>query len=180
MSLRENIQIFHPVDIDRYLEILKTEYGAREHPQKDGAFLINELPFYTPQLAEGYVFVLGFNMMALPHALLQALVDLIPSETQVCWVAEQELIMEAEIGTVRKQPKKSPGLEETDAHERTFPVSSISRADLQWIGFSDKEIAQLSDHDMRRIAHLMSSDTDAFWDELIHGTRKILTAVGET
>ena len=182
MSLRENTQIYHPVNIERYLEILKTEYGAQEHPQKDGAFLIDGLPFYMPQMAEGYVFVLGFNMMALPHALLRALIDypeLIPPETKVRWTAEQELVMEADMEVVRNQLAKSPWLE-TDPHERTFPVRSISRADLQWVGFSDEEIAQLSDHDMRQIAQLMDSAPDAFWDELVHHTQKILAGKRRT
>jgi len=161
---------------------LKDKPGSQEHPQKDNAFLIDGLPFYMPQMAEGYVFVLGLNMVALPHALLQALIDypeLIPPETRVRWMAEQELVMEAEIGTARKQFKQ-PSRLEADPYERSFPVRSISRADLQWLGFDDGEIAQLSDHDMHQIAHRMAGDTDAFWDELADCTQKILARKRET
>jgi len=107
MSLRENIQIFHPVDIERYLDILKTEYGALEHPQQSGAFLIEGLPFYAPQLAEGYVFVLGFNMVPLAHVIIQALAEhpeLVPESALVRWTQEQALILESELGALRMQP----------------------------------------------------------------------------
>ncbi len=100
MGLRENIQIFHPIDIERYLEMLKTAYGAQEHPQQAGAFLIEGLPFYAPQLAAGYVFVLGFNMLPLSHLIIQALAEhpeLIPENVLVRWTQEQELIFEKKI-----------------------------------------------------------------------------------
>lgn len=97
MSLRENIQIFHPLDVERYLEILKTEYGAREHPRQEGAYLIDGLPFYVPQQAEGYVFVLGFNMVPLSPLIIQALADhpeLISEDVLVRWSQEQNVIFE--------------------------------------------------------------------------------------
>lgn len=100
MSIRENIRIFHPVDIEQYLEILKTEYGAIEHPQQENAFLIDGLPFYAPQLAEGYIFVLGFNLMPLSQLIIQALVDhqeLISKSTKFQWTQEQDLIYEGEL-----------------------------------------------------------------------------------
>jgi hypothetical protein len=99
MSLRENIQIFHPLDIERYLQILKTEYGAREHPQQDGAYLIDGLPFYAPQQAEDHVFVLGFNMVPLSHLVIQALADhpeLISDDVLVRWTQEQDVIFEGQ------------------------------------------------------------------------------------
>jgi hypothetical protein len=97
MGLRENIQLFHPIDIDRYLDFLITEKGAKEHPQQAGAYLIDGLPFYKPQLAEVYVFILGFNMVPLSSMLIQALADypdLAPGNTRVLWTLEQDLIMD--------------------------------------------------------------------------------------
>jgi len=97
MGLRENIQLFHPVDVDRYLGILLSEYGAEEHPQQTGAYLIDGLPFYKPQQAEGYVFILGFNMVPLSSVLIQALADspeLAPGDTKVLWTQEQDLILD--------------------------------------------------------------------------------------
>ena len=100
MSLRENIQIFHPVDIERYLEVLKTEYGAQEHSQQKGAYMIDGLPFYSPQQAEGYIFVLGFNMAPLSHLIIQALTEcpgLIPEGTKISWTQEQYLLIEDKV-----------------------------------------------------------------------------------
>ena len=106
MSIRENIRIFHPIDIEQYLEILKTEYGAGKHPQQENTFLIEGLPFYAPQLAEGYTFVLGFNMMPLSHLIIQALVDrqeLIPQYTKVRWMQEQDLIFDGQLGDFKNE-----------------------------------------------------------------------------
>ena len=97
MGLRENIQLFHPIDIDRYLDILISEYGAEKHLQQDGAYLIDGLPFYKPQLAEGYIFILGFNKAPLSYVLIQALANypkLAPGNTRVLWMQEQELIVD--------------------------------------------------------------------------------------
>jgi len=97
MGIRENIQLFHPIDIERYLDILFTEYGAEEHSQQHGAYLIDSLPFYKPQQAEGYVFILGFYMVPLSSVLIQALADspeLAPGDTQVLWTQEQDLIVD--------------------------------------------------------------------------------------
>ena len=97
MSIRENIQIFHPIDIEEYLKILKTKYGAQEHPKQAEAFLIEELPFYAPRQAEEYVFILGFNMAPLSLVLIQALadsLDLAPKNTRILWTQEQYLIMD--------------------------------------------------------------------------------------
>ena len=97
MGIRENIQLFHPIDIDRYLNILVTEYGAEKHPQQAGAYLIDGLPFYKPQLAEGYVFILGFNMAPLSSVLIKVLADypeIAPGNTRVLWIQEQDLIVD--------------------------------------------------------------------------------------
>ncbi len=89
-------------------------------------------------------------------------------------------IMVTEHGPWLKETLASRWFKEADPAERTFPVRSISRVDLQWVEFSEEEIAQLSDHDMRRIALLLGSDTDAFWNELIFFTRKVLAEKRET
>lgn len=103
MSLRENIQIFHPVDVDRYLEVLKTEYSAQKHLQQKGAYLIDGLPFYAPQLAEGYIFIMGFNMVPLSHLLIRALAEhseLAPKRTMIRWTQEQDVIFKAILGKI--------------------------------------------------------------------------------
>jgi hypothetical protein len=97
MGIRENIQIFHAIDIDRYLDILIRKYRSEKHPRQDGAYLIDGLPFYKPLPAEGYVFILGFNMAPLSYVLIQALADypeLAPGDTRVLWTQEQDLVMD--------------------------------------------------------------------------------------
>jgi hypothetical protein len=100
MSTRENIQIYYPLDIEKYLEILKQEYGAEEHPAQPGAYLLEGLPFYLPQRAKEYVFILGFNQAPLSGTLMVALAehpDLAPGETFVQWTDEQELVIEGKL-----------------------------------------------------------------------------------
>ena len=97
MSIRENIQIFHPIDIEGYLNVLKKEYGAQEHPKQADAYLLDDLPFYKPQQAEGYIFILSFNMVPLSLVLIQALADspdLAPENIRILWTQEQYLILD--------------------------------------------------------------------------------------
>ncbi len=104
MSIHENIQIFHPVDIEQYLAILIREYGAIEHPEQADAYLLEEQPFYKPQVAEGYVFILSFNMRPLSYLLIQALAEhpeLAPMETKIVWTQEQELLLETTAGKIK-------------------------------------------------------------------------------
>ena len=106
MSIHENIQIFHPVDIEQYLALLLREYGATEHPEQAEAFLLEELPFYKPQMAEGYIFILSFNMRPLSYLLIQALADhpeLAPAETKIIWTQEQDLLLETTVGEVKNR-----------------------------------------------------------------------------
>ncbi len=108
MSYRENLEVYHPLDVEKYLEVLKTEHGAIEHPAQRGSFLIGEpkLPFYKPQKTEDHAFILGFNWVPLSASLLKALVDhpeLAPDETLIRWTEEQELIFEATLGDLRQR-----------------------------------------------------------------------------
>jgi len=108
MGIRENIQIYHQFDIDQYVEVLKAEYGVQDHPDKTGALLLNDLPFYTPQASneKDYVFILGFNYLPLPHVLIQALIEhpeLAPSTTFIRWTAEQDLVMEGNLEELQKR-----------------------------------------------------------------------------
>lgn len=108
MSIRENIQIFHKLDIEEYLEILEKEYGAREHPIQANSHLIDDpkLPFYQPTQCDEHVFIMSFNYAPLSSLLIQALIDhpeLIPQNALVRWTAEQELILENAIGELRSQ-----------------------------------------------------------------------------
>ena len=55
MSIRENIQVFHPISIEAYLDVLRDAYGLEIHPRQPDAYLIGGLPFYRPQQTEEYV-----------------------------------------------------------------------------------------------------------------------------
>lgn len=104
MSIHENIQIFHDVDVEKYLAILIREYGAIEHPQQADAYLLEKLPFHKPQIAEGYVFILSFNMRPLSYLLIQALADhpeLTPADAKILWTQEQELLLETTVGKIK-------------------------------------------------------------------------------
>ena len=67
---------------------------------------------------------------------------------------------------------------EDNPFERAFSVHSVSRADLQWLGFDERDIQQLRDYDMRRIAQLAGSDSDGFWDGIVFAARKVLDKKG--
>lgn len=106
MSVRENIQFFHPFDTKTYLDILKTEYGAKENPAQFGTYLIDdpELPFYEPKEIDAHISVLGFNYFLLSSLLIQAIVDhpeLVPDEALVRWTQEQDLVLEKTAGELR-------------------------------------------------------------------------------
>jgi hypothetical protein len=107
MSVRENIEASPPFDTKTYLEILKNEYRAREHPEQPGSYLIGnpDLPFYEPKQFGDHVTVLGFNYALLSNLLLQAIIDhpeLVPDETRIRWSQEQDLVMEKTAGELRK------------------------------------------------------------------------------
>ena len=106
MSVRENIQIFHQFDLDAYLEILKAEHGAKDHPGQSGCYLVDELPFYKPKQTDEYVFVLGFNYAPLPGLLIEALAshpELIPDDVLIRWTIEQELLLDTTMGEIRSK-----------------------------------------------------------------------------
>ena len=108
MSIRENIQFFHPFGVEEYLDILKKEYGARDHPIKTECLLIGdpELPFYKPRKQEDYISVMSFNYSPLSELLVKALIDhpeLAPDETVIRWTIEQDVILEETLGCLRNQ-----------------------------------------------------------------------------
>ena len=97
MSLHECIQIYHPLDIPRYLKALREDYQAIPHPKELNAFLVGTppLPFHHPHLREGYVSILSFNYAPLPYALLEVLVhhpEIVPAKTWIVWTFEQHLL----------------------------------------------------------------------------------------
>jgi len=107
MSLRENIQFFHQINIEKYLDVLKEEHDAQDHPSQPGALFIDEThPFYRPQQIDDHLSILGFNFTPLPDQLFQALIDhpeLAPDDTLVRWTQEQDLILETTLGELRNQ-----------------------------------------------------------------------------
>ena len=44
MSAIECIWIGHQIDVEQYLAILQTEFGAQVHPNEEGSFLIGDPP----------------------------------------------------------------------------------------------------------------------------------------
>lgn len=105
MSIRENIQFFHRFDPGEYLRILLDEYGAQPHPRQPGAFLVDGLPFYSPQQAEEHTFVLGFNMAPLSQVLIRAMIfhpELVPDNMFIRWTQEQDLVAEGALRDFRQ------------------------------------------------------------------------------
>lgn len=97
MSYREYLQIFHPLNIEAFLHVLTTEFGAWENPHEPESFVIDDppLPFYKPKQLEKHVSILGFNKTPLSHLLIVALIDhpeIAPPATIVRWMAEQEIV----------------------------------------------------------------------------------------
>ena len=110
MSVRENIQIFHQFDVETYLEILKTEHGAEDHPSQSGCYLLDDLPFYKPKQTDEYIFVLGFNYAPLPGLLIDALAnhpELVPDDVSIHWTIEQDLLLDTTMGEIRSKDKPS-------------------------------------------------------------------------
>ena len=112
MSIRENIEIYHPIDVDEYLSILRNEFNARNHPSQTGSFLIGKegLPFYEPRQVGDHISILSFNTVPLSDDLIQALInhpEIVGDEVVVRWTQEQELIVETTIGDLRKIAGKS-------------------------------------------------------------------------
>jgi len=107
MSLRENIQFFHQIDPEKYLDVLREEHSAQDHPSQPGSLLIEDThPFYTPQRIDDHLSILGFNYTPLPEQLIQALIDhpeLAPDDTLIRWTQEQDLILETTLGELRNQ-----------------------------------------------------------------------------
>lgn len=110
MSRRETIQLFFQLDVEEYLAVLQQNFGARNHPNQADSYLIDnpELPFYEPIESKDYAFIMGFNYAPLSALLIRALIDhpkLIPADTVVRWLEEQELLLECVLGEVREAGK---------------------------------------------------------------------------
>lgn len=101
MSIRESLQIYCMFNVDEYLEVLQKQYGTEFHPTQKGAFVVDGLPFYKPQKAEEYIFILSFNYMPLASALVWTLFEhpeLVPADTHIRWMQEQDLVFDGAIG----------------------------------------------------------------------------------
>ncbi len=61
---------------------------------------------------------------------------------------------------------------EYEAWNKSFEVSSVSRADLVQAGFPQELIAQLTDEQMERIAAKMGDyyNNQGYWDDLVAAT----------
>jgi hypothetical protein len=69
-----------------------------------------------------------------------------------------------------------PKKEQSSDWNKEFPLNSVSRADLKEAGFSDEQIAFISDEDMKAIANKMADwyDENGFWDDLLAITEALL------
>jgi len=109
MSIRENIQFFHQINPEKYLEVLREEHNAKVHPSQPGSLLIDEAqPFYQPQQIEDHLSILGFNYTPLPEQLIQVIIEhpeLAPDDTLIRWTQEQDLILETTLGELRKSAR---------------------------------------------------------------------------
>jgi hypothetical protein len=108
MSSIENIEVFCNIDVDQYLIVLLSEFGAQPNPLQPGTFLIDDppLPFYQPRQLDNRLSVLGFNYSPLSSLLILALIDhpeLAPAETIVRWSAEQEVVAQGTLSDLAKQ-----------------------------------------------------------------------------
>lgn len=106
MSVREIIRFFHQCSPNEYLSILKRERGMVDHPSQPDAFVVDNLPFYKPIQKSDYLYILSFNKIPLPSALIEAMVnypELIPDEILIYWTIEQELLLAASMGEVRRK-----------------------------------------------------------------------------
>jgi len=109
MSVRENIQFYPGVNIEQYMEVFKTDYGAEAHPAQPGALLVDGLPFYSPQTAEDHTFILGFNYVPLPDVLLDALIrhtEHVSDTLLIRWTQEQDLLFETTLKDLRTHLEK--------------------------------------------------------------------------
>jgi hypothetical protein len=92
------------------LEILKSEHGAKEHPNQPGCYLVDELPFYKPKQSDEYVNILGFNLVPLPGILIETIAnhpELVPDDVLIRWTIEQDLLLDTTMGEIRSKESSS-------------------------------------------------------------------------
>ncbi len=109
MSIKENLELYCELDIEKYLRILDEESNVQPHPNQINSYLVDGLPFYRPRQTGDHISVLGFNKIPLSFSLIQALIDhpeLVPNSTVVCWTQEQDLILKDTIGNLRRESQK--------------------------------------------------------------------------
>jgi hypothetical protein len=102
MSYRQTIQVFYPVDVKRYLDVLTREFAAMENPYQRGSYLIDNppLPFYEPTIVDDHLAIVSFNRLPLSPFLVKALElhpELVPASAHVRWLEEQELVVRGSI-----------------------------------------------------------------------------------
>jgi hypothetical protein len=106
MSVRENIELYGLQDTRRLAEVLRSEFGAIEHPRQENAYILENLPLYSPRVIDDHISILSFNNKPLPDSLVEALVkhsELFPDDVLIRWTQEQDLIFEATLGELRGQ-----------------------------------------------------------------------------
>lgn len=104
MSVREIIWFFKQFDSNAYLDILKNDHGANEHPNQPQTYVVDELPFYEPFETEDFVCIVSFNKSPLPQVLIDALInhpELAVDDMTIIWTIEQEILLETTMGELR-------------------------------------------------------------------------------
>lgn len=113
MSIRQTLQVYHPVDVAQYLDVLLNNYGAMENPYQPNSFLIDNppLPFYLPQRIEDRLAIVSFSYLPLSAKLVRALhehTELAPPHTKIAWLEEQDVMV---TGTVESLGRRWFGKE---------------------------------------------------------------------
>jgi len=118
MSVRECLRVFHPVDVEKYLTVLKTEFGAQDNPEAPEALVIGDppQPFYKPKLAEPatedrgddtlYLVILGFNYVPIHPDLVVALInhpELAPPAAEFLWTIEQDVVAKGTLDSLKQE-----------------------------------------------------------------------------
>ena len=102
----------------------------------------------------------------------------LPPDEQAAVMAEQlQSILDSEAGApLREALETEAG--EPDPLNRIFPITGVSRADLlERLHFSQQDIWQLEDQDMREIAGRLEDHYVelSFWGDLDYVAREVLT-----
>ena len=114
MSVRETIRVAYPVNVERYVNVLKAEYGMKENVDEPESYLIGDppLPFYKPlPMKDRSIAITGFNYKPLSALLVISLAnhpDLVSAHSELSWSIEQELLYRGALQDWGKRIRPQP------------------------------------------------------------------------